>query len=452
MGSIIIHLKQHTPMWHFQADESGCTLRVTEVKPKLDKFIIEELGGKGFVPDSYWTDSSKKNDSSYFALDYKLKFQAIGDNSLNNVIKCSTFFGNMGDSEPKKLVYYPEGIFMTIFSLNKDLKNTIIEYINQFFAFHNFGTRQSKGFGSFYIDENDLYYKSMSEISKNKNIHLLSFFAVHEPMINYRRVFEYIDIFYKSIRSGINDCKKLCFKKTDCRYQEYINKINICSNRDRQRCEYMQSGSIFYCKSLLFKYLDSKRIQWDKKTIKEVLYKQIEADDVMRKKYYLYRDLLGLASDVKYGCNTLNKKDINNKEEAVQRFKSPIFIKPILGCDGYIVYVGYIDLRTEQNILKKKFQITISQGKTVNASFEIQTPERFDLGDYFDYLLRTETTGISKFEINEVTSNKVIRFKNTRLSDAKNELSPKFEANYPIYKKLEHIYKELRKNYKSLQP
>lgn len=34
----IIELQQLTPMWHFQPDLSGCCLRATEVKPKLDTF------------------------------------------------------------------------------------------------------------------------------------------------------------------------------------------------------------------------------------------------------------------------------------------------------------------------------------------------------------------------------------------------------------------------------
>ena len=34
-------LKEHTPIIHFQHDQDGATLRATEVKPKLDRFIIK---------------------------------------------------------------------------------------------------------------------------------------------------------------------------------------------------------------------------------------------------------------------------------------------------------------------------------------------------------------------------------------------------------------------------
>ena len=39
-----IKLKQHTPLLHFQSNEEGATLRVSEVKPRLDKFLLEQLG------------------------------------------------------------------------------------------------------------------------------------------------------------------------------------------------------------------------------------------------------------------------------------------------------------------------------------------------------------------------------------------------------------------------
>jgi len=44
-------LKQHTPMIHFQADQSGATLRATELKPKLDRFLIERVFGSTTPPE-----------------------------------------------------------------------------------------------------------------------------------------------------------------------------------------------------------------------------------------------------------------------------------------------------------------------------------------------------------------------------------------------------------------
>ena len=45
MHTLKVTLKQHTPLIHFQHDQEGATLRASEVKPKLDKFILTKLGG-----------------------------------------------------------------------------------------------------------------------------------------------------------------------------------------------------------------------------------------------------------------------------------------------------------------------------------------------------------------------------------------------------------------------
>lgn len=44
MYTLKVKLKQHTPLIHFQWDQKGATLRASEVKPKLDRFILTRLG------------------------------------------------------------------------------------------------------------------------------------------------------------------------------------------------------------------------------------------------------------------------------------------------------------------------------------------------------------------------------------------------------------------------
>ncbi|MCB9266438.1 MAG: hypothetical protein H6558_15520 [Lewinellaceae bacterium] len=43
MFKTTIAIQQHTPIIHFQHDQDGATLRATEVKPKLDKFIYSRF-------------------------------------------------------------------------------------------------------------------------------------------------------------------------------------------------------------------------------------------------------------------------------------------------------------------------------------------------------------------------------------------------------------------------
>src|ERR1035437_9359344 len=63
-------LKQHTPIIHFQHDQDGATLRASEVKPKLDKYIIKKYGGE---VHSDWYNGKVENHS----LDYKLRIITI---------------------------------------------------------------------------------------------------------------------------------------------------------------------------------------------------------------------------------------------------------------------------------------------------------------------------------------------------------------------------------------
>lgn len=47
-------LKQQTPMLHFQYNEQGVCLRASEVKPKLDRFIIKWLERKSIQIPTDW--------------------------------------------------------------------------------------------------------------------------------------------------------------------------------------------------------------------------------------------------------------------------------------------------------------------------------------------------------------------------------------------------------------
>lgn len=140
-----ILLKQDTPMWHFQSYQSGCCLRATEVKPKLDKFLCK----LNDFNKTYYLDKSSERKNN--ALDYKLWFEPIGKKTTLRVEDFPLFFGNIGadDSDKKQLLYYPKGVKMHLFSFNTELLNFVEKNLPAFFAYHSFGTRQDKGFGFF---------------------------------------------------------------------------------------------------------------------------------------------------------------------------------------------------------------------------------------------------------------------------------------------------------------
>ena len=43
MQRLIFELIQHTPIIHFQAKDMGATLRASEVKPKLDRYLMKQF-------------------------------------------------------------------------------------------------------------------------------------------------------------------------------------------------------------------------------------------------------------------------------------------------------------------------------------------------------------------------------------------------------------------------
>lgn len=64
---ITFTLKQHTPIIHFQHDQEGATLRASEVKPKLDRFLYT-------VANNRINDRMKSNKENSHALSYKIRF------------------------------------------------------------------------------------------------------------------------------------------------------------------------------------------------------------------------------------------------------------------------------------------------------------------------------------------------------------------------------------------
>ena len=96
MHKLEIKLKQHTPMIHFQHDQEGATLRASEVKPKLDRFILTRLGNgdykkgceeaksKGWLVgkgdhNAFWTETrANRHAKRYFGKHYNLAWNETG--------------------------------------------------------------------------------------------------------------------------------------------------------------------------------------------------------------------------------------------------------------------------------------------------------------------------------------------------------------------------------------
>lgn len=134
-----------TPMIHFQPNQAGAALRPSEVKPKLDRYLRRVCGKE--IPKE-WLVSDRQP-----ALNYQMRIVASGPDKSNglSIDQCKAYFGNMGkDTIPKGLVFRDCTLEINCFV--PELLDLIDQQIGSFFILHNFGTRQSKGFGGFLVE------------------------------------------------------------------------------------------------------------------------------------------------------------------------------------------------------------------------------------------------------------------------------------------------------------
>lgn len=398
MKTLTVTLKQHTPLIHFQHDQYGATLRASEVKPKLDKFVLTKLGGGNYeeginkAKNKGWLVGK----GEYPALNYKMKIESIGDKeefliasyispkklqNLEgiNVLPSTPYFAQekenskiindkrrWNDIKCKGIKY--DGAKVDIFSLTDSLVDHIGDLIQSFFITENFGTRQSKGFGCFTV--NKILLSDNEQKTKNEE-------------------------------SLLKDSFEACYKKE-------LNKMSLNNifSTIVEDYRWLKSGKSrpSYEKSELMSYGSKFKMRWDKKFLKENVnekyrnkkgdlyklldnhtkkYKGIDGDE----KYYYLRALLGLAGRYEFLLENppekFKKLIISVDGGEVERFKSPILFKVI----GNVLYL--VANPIPRDILGKEFSFYVSiQGddkyKDIPIDNKLCTPEEFDLIDFLD--------------------------------------------------------------------
>lgn len=397
MHKLEIKLKQHTPLIHFQHDQEGATLRASEVKPKLDKFVLTRLGNGDFqagfsiAKDNGWLIGK----GDHPALDYKIRIEEndivtwdmtkdtgrVNQKNKPIVDSMPLFFGNMHsrdeiDFVPKKMVFSSALMNVTFFSVNDALLEEIRVNLNSFFILNNFGTRQSKGFGSFmpevtntsqYIPQN--YAKFSWRLPNDMS------FGSWDCYYNF---FTTIDFFYKALRSGINQ-------------------------------------NDFYLKSLMYFYATDMDEYWDKRAIRyefEHFTPNRQRDkgeqanlkddgDFSKGTARLYRDMLGLSSVQtwkSYDSDVITKDHVANRpEDKIDRFKSPLLIKPIFKNGTFEVYL--IPSSIPELYLNAEFAIS---SKNKRHSFNMKTPAAFDVDDFLQFITCEELVKFVKKKLDDI--------------------------------------------------
>jgi hypothetical protein len=226
----------------------------------------------------------------------------------------------------------------------------IDRYASLFFFLQNFGTRQSKGYGSFFPIEKNIR-DAVSSVE----------YPIYRVVTqNGRNWEERVDYIHKRLKSGIN------FKG--------------------------------YSKSLLFEYMcaNPRNIRWEKRKIKQVFGKAVirpqhrkpircdnEREDF---DFRFVRALLGLPGHFEYnGGPKRGGERIDVTHQTIKRFRSPLLYK-VFNNDIYI-----IAMRTYEPILGKSFEFSIDQDGY--KSFSLNVPERFDIEDFLNFVCEYKENG-----------------------------------------------------------
>lgn len=359
-------LTQHTPLLHFQAGQLGATLRASEVKPQLDRFLhnfIEKMKLK--VPESWYI--IRKSDHVH---SFSYKMSILSDKSedahkerhyikdlyfaKNDEIKALLFKSTRTDGRE----FYGVHLMLVCFceetcSLedvnipglprNVTLLDLIDFVLPSFFALHCFGTRATKGFGSFTLDDRPIDD-------------------------SYLRLF--VPVYYS-----------LTYKKANPCYNDVLCVIWIISGM-------MKSGfnfSSFYYKGRIFRYFTNKKLGGDKAFIKQKILRgkdnNVNSEENERYSSFRFsRAMLGLPKEYQFRrgpktsrCGTVKVKCVEDTNK-IERFASPIRFIP----NGRALFIVPAPIPDE--MFDAKFLFNDKQ---------ISTPAKneFDLVQYLDWFM-----------------------------------------------------------------
>ncbi len=417
MNTLTIKLKQHTPLIHFQHDQEGATLRASEVKPKLDRFILSKLSleEKEKGKKEGWIRS--KNDKVW--LDYKMRILAQDVNieymlasyinpdrikALNHqgikVVSNTPFFAQekqnnqiLKSEKPredwnkieKKGILAQNDITIIIISPKVSLLSTVSRLIQSFFIVTNFGTRQSKGFGCFSpkritLDGRLIALENVETLLKQHFSFVYKKSLSHSPI--------------ESILSTINEDYRLL--KSGCTRP------------------YAKSKLMLYAENL------DSNVGWDKKYIKvntNDVFPNKDGDNYLLKcrkenirvsysekdSYRYLRALLGLAEQYEFLLENPPLGDSRNKmivkvlNNDIQRYQSPLLFKVI---ENTIYLVGN---EVSPDMLDKPFHFYVNFQNDSGYSNEpvdendnpIYTPSFFSLRNFLSFAMHDNTNGQS---------------------------------------------------------
>ncbi len=338
----VYSLTPHSPLIHFQWDIDGATLRATEVKPKLDRYIFKH---RKDIPEE-WI----RNDvNGKVSLDYKMRIVATENNDtiqLGRNTPYDIYYGNMGDNAQVK-----KGVMnkakLTISCFHEKLLDYIDKIIGDFFIVTNFGTMQSKGFGSFTVDEKDdnNNHDYICDLLKNEYTDKGKCYMFQSE---HGKTFKQIKAVYSLMKSGIN------FSRS-------------------------------YHRSMLFEYAHNMKVKgkivnmgnekaWMKQKKISPALNRSGRYKPQKDTYSRYvRALLGIGETIEYQDNGPKVKvTIKETSGTVERLDSPILFKVI----GDTVY--FVGRKPNEEIYGKTFLFSSKMGRG-----RLKVPDKSELPPNF---------------------------------------------------------------------
>lgn len=378
-----INIQQITPLIHFQVHSIrdakrgktkeqafDATLRASELKPKIDKFISNDLVNVNKQLYEKYSEVINNNFTKEILnqkgnSQYKIRIIST-KNNINTAKKNGAYFGTAGNTKTENLT-------ISIFSYNSKIKELVGDVIPYVLVLNNFGARQSKGFGGFIPKGMNEFDFEMILKSKYEN--------VYKKELKTGVVEDVIRDDYQLLRSGINGKE--------------------------------------YKKSLLMEYFYNEDTSWDKRHIKQGLkikypkrFSLVEGKNnkipiKQMKNMVFARAVLGLAPNNTYrevmkdGKLNFSKQaknitvSIEDVEGKIKRFKSPILFK-IFNNNIYVV----CNSDSLKHILDKEFVFKAKlEDEYEICKLKTPTKEQFDIDKFLKWALQRKEMGYKLLDV-----------------------------------------------------
>ncbi len=421
-------LKQHTPILHFQHERDYATLRATELKPKLDKYLFREafanefedyktfLKGYNAIEEKEYLKKGKDYKVTFegkMALDYSVKINATTSNASKYVVGNLISERNKNDLNNKRIdfiektAYFadakpiteglkvggklqrndfsdlkmgvmqaPNDAITVLFQCyHTTLLTKIKEWLPAFFVTHNFGCRQNKGFGSFTVQKEGQNFSQFAQ----KNSEIEAVYRKECSSNDFKIILADIQNTYQRLKAGVN-----------YPYAKSKLMIYMCEQEDK--------------------------IRWEKRRIKQEIearfpdvFKQMPTtthpnriagcdEEEAQESFAFVRALLGLAEYIEFSPKgpkiKVNIEDAStDKEDKVDRFKSPITFKVIGKQVFLLVHAIPKELyKKKDGEEDRRFNFTLEtdiKDSTTHKNiseflFDLPVPFNFSITDFLD--------------------------------------------------------------------